>query len=207
MVRRVVRGAAHPALDRVCLRAPMEPTSSSERVPLVPHPATPGHAVRELTVVVDRPASTELTLTYRLSGELQDLRIPEPRAPQRADGLWRHTCFEAFVGDSEGPTYWEYNFSPSGAWAAYQFTSYREGMHALLEGAAPLTTLRTTADSMEMKVVVDLSWHVRAAASRLRLGVTAVIETRERGLSYWALKHPAAKPDFHHADSFVLPLG
>jgi len=93
-----------------------------------------------------------------------------------------------------------------GAWAAYQFTSYREGMQALLKGAAPVIRVSSTAGSLEMNVVVDLSWQVRIGASGLRLGVTAVIETQERVLSYWALKHPAERPDFHHADGFVLPL-
>src|SRR5690349_25089604 len=165
MVRRVARGAAHPALDRVCLRATMQPTSASERLPLVPHPVTPGDAVRELTVAVARPTSSELALTYRLAGDLQQLRTPEPRSPQRADGLWRHSCFEIFLGQPDGPTYWEYNFSPSGAWAAYQFTGYREGMQALLKGAAPIIRVSSTAGSLEMSVVVDLSWHVRVSAS------------------------------------------
>jgi hypothetical protein len=25
-------------------------------------------------------------------------------------------------------------------------------------------------------------------------------------LSYWALRHPAGKPDFHHTDAFALQL-
>jgi hypothetical protein len=40
----------------------------------------------------------------------------------------------------------------------------------------------------------------------LRVGLSAVIEANDGTLSYWALKHPAAKPDFHHPDSFVLEL-
>ena len=40
----------------------------------------------------------------------------------------------------------------------------------------------------------------------LRLGLAAVIEDKARVLSYWALKHPAEKPDFHHAGSFVVEL-
>jgi hypothetical protein len=51
--------------------------------------------------------------------------------------LWRRSCFEAFIGHGGGPDYWEYNFSPSGAWAAYHFSAYREGMAPLLKGAAP----------------------------------------------------------------------
>jgi hypothetical protein len=35
--------------------------------------------------------------------------------------------------------------------------------------------------------------------------LAAVVETT-RGISYWALHHPADKPDFHHPDSFALRL-
>ncbi len=40
----------------------------------------------------------------------------------------------------------------------------------------------------------------------LSLGLSAVIEDRSGALSYWALKHPPGKPDFHHADSFTLQI-
>ena len=33
-----------------------------------------------------------------------------------------------------------------------------------------------------------------------RIGLSAVIETTDGALSYWALAHPAEKPDFHHPD-------
>jgi hypothetical protein len=162
--------------------------------------------VRALTVSLERPAPHLLTLQYRLDGDLEALRIPEPRSPVRTDGLWHHTCCEAFIGLAGGRSYWEYNFSPSGAWAAYQFSGYREGMAPLMKGAAPVISARTSRESLELSVAVDLSWISRATAAELVLGAAAVIETQARVLSYWALKHPAEKPDFHHADSFVVAL-
>jgi hypothetical protein len=182
------------------------PTASDTHA-LVPHPDTPCAAVRSLTIGLERAAPTLLTLHYRLEGDIEALRIPEARPQVRVDGLWRHTCFEAFIGQSAASAYWELNFSTSGAWAAYQFIAYREGMAPLMKGAAPSISARAMSQSLVLSVAVDLSWISRATTAELVLGVAAVIETRERGLSYWALKHPAAKPDFHHADSFVLPLG
>jgi len=178
----------------------------SERLALVPHPDTPCAAVRALTLGFERPTPALLTLHYRLDGDLEALRLPEPRSPVRADGLWQHTCFEAFIGQSLGRAYWEFNFSPSGAWAAYQFSDYREGMAPLLKGAAPVISARETPDSLVLSVAVDLSWISRTTAAELVLGAAAVIETRERALSYWALEHPAGKPDFHQADSRIVPL-
>jgi hypothetical protein len=40
----------------------------------------------------------------------------------------------------------------------------------------------------------------------LRIGASAVIEDDGGALSYWALRHPPGKPDFHHPDAFALEL-
>jgi hypothetical protein len=178
---------------------------------LLPHPVSERGAsqdlVQELTVAVARVSAHELRLKYRLSADLAALQLPEPRPAVRTDGLWRHSCFEAFLGHAGGNDYWEYNFSPSGAWAAYHFTAYREGMAPHMRGAAPAITVHIGSETVELAVTIDLSWLARSASGAgLRLGLAAVIEDRARVLSYWALKHPAEKPDFHHADSFVVEL-
>ena len=177
---------------------------------LLPHPVSERGAlqdlVHELSVSVVRTQADQLKLTYRLSGDLDALQLPEPRPPVRTDGLWRHSCFEAFIGHAGADDYWEFNFSPSGAWAAYHFNAYREGMAPLLNGA-PAITPRIGSETVEVAVLLDLSWMARSLADAgLRLGLAAVVEDRARVLSYWALKHPAEKPDFHRADSFVVEL-
>jgi hypothetical protein len=177
---------------------------------LLPHPVCERGAmqglVQELSVVVSR-LNGRLVLLYRLEGELEALRLPEVRPPSRTDGLWRHTCFEAFITHAGVGEYWEYNFSPSGAWAAYHFNAYREGMAPLMKGAPPMLRLHTGEDHVDLEVTVDLSWLVRSSAGvGLKLGLSAVIEDRAQALSYWALKHPSEKPDFHHADGFVIEL-
>jgi hypothetical protein len=39
-----------------------------------------------------------------------------------------------------------------------------------------------------------------------QLGLTAVVEAADGSLSYWALRHPVARPDFHHRDGFAQTL-
>ena len=41
---------------------------------------------------------------------------------------------------------------------------------------------------------------------RLALALAAVIEEEGGRLSYWALRHAAGKPDFHHPEAFALEL-
>lgn len=169
---------------------------------LVRHADSPETGVRALEVEIST-ADGRLRLHFRLLGDLAGLVIPAVGAPARADELWRHTCFEAFVSPAGSSEYVEYNFSPSRAWAAYHFGSYRAG-RAPLEGSAPDIDVRPDANRLDLRAAVDLGW--LAGRRPWRLGVTAVLEDRQGRLSYWALQHAPGKADFHRAETFVVDV-
>jgi hypothetical protein len=170
------------------------------------HPSTPCPAVEGIVVSVAQAPGDALVLLYEISGDLGRLRLPAPGAGARADGLWQHTCFEAFVRTA-GQAYCEFNFSPGGAWAAYAFDSYRTGMTALQLLEAPELRPRHAPGKLCLEADVPLAGlPVMHAPGPLRLALSAVIEDDAGQLSYWALVHPAGKPDFHDRDSFALEL-
>ena len=82
---------------------------------LVPHPASDERCIHSIRVSAVRKGST-LSLHYEVIGDVSRMALPSPCEPRRADGLWEHTCFEAFVSD--GDAYYEFNFSPAGEWAS-----------------------------------------------------------------------------------------
>ena len=170
------------------------------------HPSTHTESVRAIQVLVRRSARAELHLTYRLDGDIARINIPPPVAPRIGTELWRHTCFEAFINVQGQTAYHEFNFAPSGEWCLYALSSYRKGAPVTDETMRPQIALRSTGSRLELDALVRLdslsSIHPRAV---LRIGLAAVIEARD-GLSYWALRHPTNKPDFHDADGFVLLL-
>lgn len=143
-----------------------------------------------------------LKLVYILGGSPARLRLPHPTVPKRADGLWQHTCFEAFISVVGSPAYTELNFSPSGEWAAYRFTRYRDGM-SNVDVAALLIACRQDRARLELSATIALK---DLPSGPLRIGLSAVIEDVDGNKSYWALAHPAAKPDFHDPASFILEL-
>lgn len=145
-----------------------------------------------------------LTLHYSLTGDLDRLRLPPRAAPERTDELWRHTCFEAFIA-SDGGGYYEFNVSPSTQWAAYRFDGYREGL-APFELYAPSIAGEMGDGRLELRIVLDLADAALPENGTWRIGLSAVMETADGGLSYWALRHPPGKADFHHADCFALEL-
>lgn len=136
--------------------------------------------------------SGALAVNFRLDADLDRLRIPAPRPERFVDGLWRHTCFEVFLA-TRSRAYREYNFSPSGEWAAYAFLGYRKRMRG---------NLRRPKFRVHGNGVVATI----AAKDCLRVGLSAVIEERSGALSYWALRHAPGKPDFHHRRAFALAL-
>jgi hypothetical protein len=165
-------------------------------VQLEPHPASPASPIDKLTVLFKRDGLA-LWLRFVAEGQMPEVVWPEPAEPGRADDLWRHSCFEAFVQADDG--YVEYNLSPSGLWATYRFDAPRQGMRNALEAATP-GELDMTPDRLALETRIELPNGAR------RLGLSAVIEAVDGSFFYWALAHPSDKPDFHHPDSFVLEL-
>ncbi len=171
------------------------------------HPWSRGDAVREITAAVRRTAAGALAVRFHLAGDLTRIRLPPARPAAIAAGLWRHTCFEVFVRRDDAAPYHEFNLSPSGEWAVLAFRAYRDG--ALLGAArlAPAIVVRRddAALALDAHLALDrLSSGFAAAA--LRLGLSAVVEGIDGSRAYWALNHPAGRPDFHHACAFALPL-
>jgi hypothetical protein len=176
-------------------------------VSLTRHPSTPADAVRGLSVRVHRSAEGVLALAYCLDADIARICVPGPRSPAVAHQLWEHTCFEAFIAIAEATAYHEFNFAPSGEWAAYEFHSYRNVAGLGDEALDPRIAVRQGADRLELDARVALdrlsAVHRRAA---LRLGLSAVIEDHHGARSYWSLRHPAGPPDFHHAEALALRL-
>jgi len=166
-------------------------------VQLISHPAHSPGAITAVDAYVTR-AAKGLMLGYTLTGDIDALILPAKTEPNRADDLWQTTCFELFLR-GEGAAYREYNFSPSGEWAAYAFDSYREGRRDIPAPIAIATDGDTESLNLTATLVTDL-------ADVTRIALTAVIEEHSGHKSFWAITHHAGPPDFHHDACFALRL-
>jgi hypothetical protein len=176
------------------------------QVNLMPHPETPLPA-RELKLWANVEhaaafgAMATLNIWFGVGAPAARFFLPEGAEPARKDALWRTTCFEAFLQPAGGKAYQEWNFAPSGDWAAYDFTTYREGMRNAEVGAPPYIRMED-----------NLTWWALGATiaipseGKWSLGLSAILEEAGGAKSYWALAHAAGKPDFHHPDCFVAKL-
>jgi hypothetical protein len=172
---------------------------------LVPHPATPPSEPFKVWVNVEHSAAFSATATtniwFGIGAPASRFVIPEPAEPRRADDLWRTTCFEAFLRVPGAEAYREWNFAPSGEWAAYDFTAYREG-RTDAEVAAPYIRAEDNFTWWAFGATISVD-----AKGAWEFGLSAVLEEKDGPKSYWALAHPAGdKPDFHDAACFAAHL-
>ena len=169
---------------------------------LRPHPDLPSEAVTAITVTIDRPRRDLLSLRYVVSGAIDDVAWPAPAARAFTDGLWKHSCFEAFVGVGDGRPAIPNSTSPLRAeWAAYAFDGYRSGMRRAGDVTVDEILWRRTSDAAALHATVMLPG--MADLPVWRIGLSAVIEASGGGKSYWALAHAPGPPDFHNRDCFT----
>lgn len=170
---------------------------------LTAHPTTPPRAIERVGVKLSRGARGTWLVEFVVTGAIDQLVVPAPSAPERADNLWQTTCFELFVRPGEGDFYTEYNWSPSGRWAAYAFDGYRTAMRDLPEASAPVIEIERTPMRFALEVAIDLSM---LPGGDWTLGVSAPIEEIDGTKSFWALAHPSPEPDFHNVRGFTLAV-
>lgn len=173
---------------------------------LLPHPQSLTRPAAELAVSLAW-LGDGLTLGYRYTWrDVSAQALQPPAAPAGpADGLWKTTCFELFIGDPATPAYREFNLAPDGRHAHYAFVRRRERDPA---GApdAPWPSIRVEAEPGSLAVTALLP---RAALpQRLDgpLGLSAVIDHGGGQLTYWALHHPGERPDFHDRRGWTARL-
>jgi len=183
---------------------------------LHPHPATPLALACSVHATAHWRGAQRLALRYELTGTLQALRLPAVVAqPTRRDGLWQNSCFELFMRGPGQHAYLEANFSPSGHWAAWVFRDYRVNPVAI--DMAPPQLVLPRRDDTALVLEAELTFNEEllarlqpgaqdASQCAWQLGLTAVLESRESELGYWALAHPRERPDFHDAAGHVYAL-
>ena len=124
--------------------------------------------------------------------------MPPPVTSERAEDLWRTTCFELFVA-GQGESYREFNLSPSGAWAAYEFDGHRRGRRDI----DARVEIETSCDSKRIQVIAKIESEFPDPAP---VGLTAVIEETDGLIRYWATAFAPGEPDFHAAATRSLLL-
>jgi hypothetical protein len=171
---------------------------------LVAHPATPPTPPQfKVWANVDYSAlgaAATVNIWFGIGAPASRFVIPEGEGA-RTDELWRSTCLEAFLRRNGDDAYREWNFAPSGAWAAYDFERFRQGMIAAEVAVPPYIRMEDNLTWWTLGATITVN-----SGAQWGLNLTAVLEEKNGTRSYWALAHSAEKPDFHAPDCFVAKL-
>lgn len=168
---------------------------------LIPFTVTPFTQPFQVSADFFQVSPQKALLEFKIVGPLAHIVWPSSSVIEsRQDGLWQTTCLEAFFapGNKAEDAYFEINCSPNGDWNAYSFSSYRQGMIAA-EGVEVRVKERSS-EGNEAFFRIEISSDQPFQAKSLAL--CAVIEFSNGEKSYWALKHPSAKADFHNKDAW-----
>jgi len=171
------------------------------KLQLLCHSDTPASSADSIEAQIELSDSGGLWLRYHVECELETLETGYPKEASRSDELWQTTCFEVFLARGDDPEYIELNFAPSSQWAAYRFSDYRDGMAELALDTAP--EIRADAGEAYFALEADIALPPAWRGGELRMAIAAVIEETGGIKSYWALAHPAGKPDFHDRACFT----
>lgn len=134
---------------------------------------------------------------FRLDGDISRIVVPEPAKLERRDNLWKTTCFEIFWQPIGQPGYVEFNLSPSGQWASYDFDSFREGMRNAPVDAISISRAHSQLSpdgTGELELKADIAANLPTPA---QVALNAIVEHADGALQFWALAFPPGQPEFH----------
>lgn len=158
--------------------------------PLMLHQSCDLGPIRAVTAHLEAtPSGCEAE--FRLDGGVGAIKLPEPGPSVRTDNLWKTTCFEIFwqpIGDTY---YREFNLSPSGRWAAYDFDAFREGMRD-----APVDAIALSCSSSDGELVLKANIAAQLPTPA-QVALNAIVEHADGGLQFWALAFGPGEPEFH----------
>ncbi|UAB77128.1 hypothetical protein INR77_09835 [Erythrobacter sp. SCSIO 43205] len=162
--------------------------------PLMLHNSCDLGPIRSVTAQVSA-THTGCEARFRLDGAVDRIKLPEAGPSVRTDNLWKTTCFEIFWQPIGGTSYREFNLSPSGRWAAYDFDSFREGMRDAPVDAIALSVSQGSSNGQgELVLAASIACELPTPA---QVALNAIVEHEDESLQFWALAFAPGKPEFH----------
>jgi hypothetical protein len=143
----------------------------------------------------------DYSLSQGLDNYLFDLDFKDH---QRQDGLWQKSCLEFFIKKWNSSEYIEVNIAPNGRWQAYWFKDYRKDRVEFPGIVMSSFSLMKNSHDLTLSAKFDQRDHPFWKNPNFNLGVSAVLEQKNKKYHYFALLHMGDEPDFHHPDSFML---
>lgn len=120
--------------------------------------------------------------------------------------LWEQTCFECFVAPDAATEYREFNYSPSGDWHSFMFPEYRAPLKPSDDTTLAVTDQVINPHEATFTLTLTFS-HLKFSSTDWLISPAVVLLDIQGQHHYYALQHPASRPDFHLPTLRQLRLG
>ncbi len=144
---------------------------------------------------------SKIELVYGVSGDLTEIILPLFDKIERAGNLWENSCFEFFLAEKQNPEYREFNFSPSGKWNLYSFSSYRTNMKEC--GKVDNIEIKSGKRKHEFFLNAVFDFNLQKSLSVYEFQLAAILKTKAGTRRFFAIDNSSEKPDFHNRKFFI----
>lgn len=123
---------------------------------------------------------------------------------KRKIGLWKGTCFEAFLRDQTSGEYLEFNFSGTGQWNVFYFKAKGQELCEYM----PLKLTYHRFIKAKRQRIFEFSFKLtdipfQTDPSKLTLGLSTILCCDDDEVDYFAIEHKQEQPDFHDEHTFI----
>ena len=143
--------------------------------------------------------SQQLVLSFVLQGVREHYLFDTKNHAKRADELWRATCFEMFIKNSNSKKYWELNIAPNGSWNFYRFSDYKKDRQEESRVLTPKVLFKQERDEVSVNVEVDFTEKLFDESVDFNLAL--ILLDIEGKRHFYTLNPKEGVADFH---AFVL---
>ena len=137
---------------------------------------------------------------YIVTGELNNYIFENLKVKQqRANELWKATCFELFISPRESLNYWELNISTSKEWNCYAFDNYKENMREEKNISIPNIEITQKKDTYILSCELNFGiGGVSPEHSNFNLAIILLDTDRVR--HFYSINKKNGIVDFHNKD-------
>ena len=134
-------------------------------------------------------------LEFIIRGNLEEYIFAQSATKQRANELWKHTCFELFFGDKKRASYIEINISPSTAWNIYQFHHHRVFDKEEASLFHPL--IKTLKIEDEYRLLFEHKFDKIPLDKELIFNLAVILLDKNKKRYFYTIKKKNEEVDFH----------
>ncbi|SFV50560.1 hypothetical protein MNB_SV-12-26 [hydrothermal vent metagenome] len=138
---------------------------------------------------------SRLKIEYEIINNLSSYHFPKETKQQRANELWRDTCFELFIANHSSTEYYELNISPSTQWNAYHFKSYKEEMRETDVFSTPSIISHQLDKSYNLSF--EMAFQEDIFVKKLSINLAVILLDKEEMRHFYAINRCKESPDFH----------